>query len=118
MKIDARKLHSSAQEEKRRTAIKLWKKKLAVTEIASLLEVSHTAVHKWINAYKAEGISALKSKKRGHSGVGQRLTPDQSEHIKKLITDKLPDQLKLAYVLWTRKAVRELIEQEWLHKHT
>jgi transposase len=29
-----------------------------------------------------------------------------------LITDKLPEQLKLDYVLWTRKAVTELIEQE------
>ena len=30
----------------------------------------------------------------------------------KLICDKTPDQIKLDYALWTRKAVMELIKQE------
>ena len=112
MKIDARKLHSSAQEEKRRTAIKLWKKELAVSDIAITLDVSTKAVGNWITAYQSGGMAALKSRKRGHSGVGHRLSKSQEELIKKLITDKLPDQLKLDYVLWTRKSVQELIQQE------
>ncbi len=29
-----------------------------------------------------------------------------------MIQDKMPDQLKMHYALWTRKAVMELIEQE------
>lgn len=29
-----------------------------------------------------------------------------------MITDKMPDQLKLDYALWTRKAVMELIKHE------
>ena len=29
-----------------------------------------------------------------------------------MIVDTMPDQLKLPYALWTRKAVKELIERE------
>ncbi len=29
-----------------------------------------------------------------------------------MITDVMPDQLKLPYALWTRKAVKELVERE------
>ncbi len=114
MKIDARKLHSSAQEEKRRTAIKLWKGSQTFADIASLLEVSDTAVRKWVKAYKEKGISGIKAKPRGHGkDVNRRLSLDQESALKKMITDKLPDQLKLDYVLWTRKAVQELIFQEF-----
>ena len=114
MKIDARKLHSSAQEEKRRTAVKLWKKSHTFAEIASILEVSDTAIRKWVKAYQEHGLSGIKAKPRGHGkDVGRRLSPDQETALKKMIVDKLPDQLKLDYVLWTRKAVQELIDQEY-----
>src|SRR5690606_26891532 len=36
----------------------------------------------------------------------------QQHRIKSLIMDRTPDQLKLDYALWTRKAVMELITQE------
>ena len=45
-------------------------------------------------------------------GQTRRLTSKQEDHLQKLITDKAPDQLKLSYALWTRKAVMELIKQE------
>lgn len=114
MKIDARKLHSSAQEEKRRTAIKLWKKGNSFSEIASVLEVSQTAVRNWVKRYQEKGVSGIKSKPRGHgTGIGRVLSLAQEKALKKMIVDKLPDQLKLDYVLWTRKAVQDLIDQEY-----
>jgi len=33
--------------------------------------------------------------------------------IQVMIIDKMPDQLKLDYALWTRKAVKELVEKEF-----
>lgn len=114
MKIDARKLHSSAQEEKRRTAIKLWKKDDSFSDIASVLEVSQTAVRNWVKCYQEKGLPGIKSRARGHGkGVGRILSLTQETALKKMIMDKLPDQLKLDYVLWTRKAVQELIDQEY-----
>jgi transposase len=38
------------------------------------------------------------------------LTLEQEKRIQQLIQDRTPDQLKLAYALWTRQAVSELIE--------
>jgi transposase len=112
-KIDARKLPSSAQEEKRKTAIRLRKKGEQIKDIAETLEVTTRAVSGWIKKYKTGGSSSLKSRKRGpDKGTGKRLTTDQEKQIKRLIIDKTPDQLKMNYALWTRKAVMELIKQE------
>ena len=114
MKIDARKLHSSAQEEKRRIAIKFWKKSDSFSDIASVLEVSQTAVRNWVKRYQEEGMSGIRSRARGHGkGVGRLLSLTQETALKRMIMDKSPDQLKLDYVLWTRKAVQELIDQEY-----
>ena len=41
---------------------------------------------------------------------GRQLTAEQEKKIQQLIQDRTPDQLKLAYALWTRLAVSELIE--------
>jgi len=35
--------------------------------------------------------------------------PDQEKEIQRLLADKTPDQSKMIYALWTRKAVKELI---------
>ena len=41
------------------------------------------------------------------------LTPAQEDHIRKLIIEKRPEQLKMDFALWTRAAVGELIEREF-----
>ncbi len=113
MKEDARKLAPSAQEEKRKLAIKLWKKGLSQKEVAETVGTTPQTMSGWVKRYKTSGLSALKSRKRGPViGENRHLTADQESHVQKLIADKSPDQLKMAYVLWTRKAVMELIEQE------
>lgn len=113
MKEDARKLSPSAQEEKRKTAIKLRKKGMFIKDIAETLGVSPQAVSGWLKRYNTQGMSALKAKKRGpDKGVGCHLTPDQEKQVKQMIVDHQPDQLKMDYALWTRKAVMELIKQE------
>lgn len=114
MKKDGRTLKKQVQEEKRRTSIKLWKKSLSTPEIADLLEVSVRSVQLWISAYKSGGMSALKTRRMGSpKGAGKTLNEDQEAHIRRQIQDAYPDQLKLDYALWTRKAVMELIEKEY-----
>ena len=41
------------------------------------------------------------------------LTPKQEKQVQAMILDTMPDQLKLPYGLWTRRAVKELIEREF-----
>ncbi len=43
-------------------------------------------------------------------GSGRQLSAEQERQVQWLILDRTPDQLKLAYALWTRQAVSELIE--------
>ena len=113
MKEDARKLSPAAQEEKRKLAIKLWQKGLSQKEVAETVGTTQQTMSGWVKRYKNSGDSALQSRKRGRAvGTDRHLTACQEEQLQKLITDKSPDQLKMAYVLWTRKAVMELIEQE------
>lgn len=113
-KEDARKLSPSAQEEKRKLAIKLWKQGLPQKEVAQTVGTTPQTMSGWVKRYRAEGEKALRSRKRGASvGDSRHLTSEQEKRLQQLITDKSPDQLKMAYVLWTRKAVMELIEQEY-----
>jgi len=111
MKEDARKLSSQVQEEKRKQAIRLQKKGLRYKEIAELVGVHFETIGKWVRAYKANGAKGITIQARGRkTGSGRALTPGQEREIQCHITDKTPDQLKMVYALWTRKAVKELIE--------
>lgn len=47
------------------------------------------------------------------SGDGRLLEAAQEALVRKLITDKTPDQLKMPFALWTRAAVAQLIEQRF-----
>ena len=113
MKIDARKLSPEVQEEKRKQAIRLHKKGKPYKEIAELVEVHFETVGKWVRAYRESGIQAVSSKVRGRKkGASRKLTAEQEKVIQQLIIDKTPDQLKMVYALWTRKAVLELIQDK------
>lgn len=51
--------------------------------------------------------------KRGVKSADKKLlNQSQEQAIQKMIIDVMPDQLKLDYALWTRRAVKELIERE------
>ncbi len=112
MKEDARKLSSDILDEKRRLAIKLHKKGSQYKEIAELVGVHFETIGKWVRSYKAKGVKGIRSRPRGIKvGDGRSLLVEQEKEIQLLITDKTPDQLKMPYALWTRKAVKELIEE-------
>ncbi|MFC4876464.1 IS630 family transposase [Microbulbifer halophilus] len=114
MKEDARTLPASAQEEKRKQAIRMWKTgSYTHSEIGEQVGVHYLTVGRWIKKYQAGGTRALHAKPRGRQeGTGRWLTPEQETLIQKHLIDKTPDQLKLRYALWTRQAVQQLIQQE------
>jgi transposase len=83
-------------------------------EVASFLEVSRTSVVRWWRNYRQEGMNGLKQKTRGRRhGQKRRLDREQERSIQRMLVDKTPDQLKLPFALWTRKAVQEAIVQHY-----
>jgi len=65
--------------------------------------------------HEAAEAKALRDAPSGRkSGHGRLLDAAQEAMVRKLITGKTPDQLKMPYALWTRTAVAQLIEQRWL----
>lgn len=111
---DARTLSPLQLDELRSRAISLWEKGLNRRHVATLLDVHYNSVGRWIATYQSEGPGALRSAKRGRKKGGSRnLTPAQEKEIRKVITDKTPDQLKMPFALWTRRAVCDLVEKRY-----
>ena len=110
-KRDARNLSPTQLDELRARAIALWQMGWNHRAIAALLEVHYNSVGRWVAAFQTEGPGAIVSAKRGRkAGGSRRLSVVQERSVQKMITDKTPDQLKLPFALWTRRAVCELVE--------
>jgi transposase len=113
-KEDARSLPAAAKEEKRKQAVRLRQRGQSYGDIAESVGVHERTVIRWIRTYEEEGTKGLKAKALGRpTGAGRSLSVEQEKRIQQLIADKTPDQLKMAYALWTREAVKQLIEQEF-----
>lgn len=103
---DARSLSPEAQEALRMKAVQAVLAGRKKTEVAELFGVTRQTVGAWMRAYRAEGEKALRAKPQGRpKGQGTRLEPWQMAQVAKTLRDKMPDQLKLPFYLWTREAV-------------
>jgi transposase len=112
-KIDTRTLNQDVQEALRRQIVRLRESGRPNKEICEIVGVSESHCSKVWQRYKKQGAESLVKGVRGRSLGDQRnLTPEQEAEIKRLIIDKVPNQLKLSFALWTRDAVRLLIEQK------
>jgi len=111
---DARTLPPAAQEEKRRTAIRLRQADHTFAEIGTMLGVHWATVHGWWQRYEAGGLEALTARRRGRRlGTQRVLTPAQEWSIQRLVADKTPDQLRMPFALWTRAAIGALIQHRY-----
>lgn len=113
-KRDARQLSEKAQEELRVRAIKMHKDGVSGVKISKYFEVNPVTVSNWIKKYRQGGMAALKSKRRGvRKGTRSKLTEGQIKEVRKMITDKNPDQLKLGFALWTVEAVALFLFEQY-----
>lgn len=113
-KVDYRSLPEIERFIMRKMAISLIKSGKKKKDVARLLGVRPTSISEWVKKHKVDGITGLKSKKRGVKSEDKKLLSDEQEkEVQKMIIDIMPDQLNLDYALWTRKAVKELIEREF-----
>ena len=109
---DFRKLEPAVQAELRRRAVALVDAGKTRQEAAAAVGVNRRFVGEWVKARDLCGDGALDGAKRGRRPGEQLALQDKdAARIRRLITDKCPDQLKLPFALWTREAVAVLIEQ-------
>lgn len=113
-KIDLRKASTAEKEAIRIRAIMMHKHKIKQNEIAFLLGVHKNSIYQWVKIFKEQGKKGLKEVRKGRKkGDGKLLSNEQEKEIQKMIVDKMPDQLKLPYALWTRKAIVDLIKRTY-----
>jgi len=103
------------QEELRRRAVRLVvEERVSQSQAARMLAVGRQSVNGWVRDYRAGGEQALVARRRGRRPIEQMLLqPWQQAQICKTIREKNPDQLRLPFFLWTREAVRDLIERRF-----
>ena len=83
-------------------------------EVAAALGVHLKTITRWTGEHKKHGAAVFSARKRGRKpGEARHLSPEQEKALQRMIVEKTPDQLKLAFALWTRRAVCELIEREF-----
>lgn len=115
-KQDARKLDPAAQYELRKQVVRAWKRGRNRVQISEEIGLSYVAVCNIVKRYRAsedQGISALAPARRGRrEGESRALTAEQESHMQRLIGEKRPEQLKMAFALWSRTAVMQLVERE------
>jgi len=112
-KIDARTLGLSALQLLRRQVVQAVRGGMTQTGAAGTFGASLRAVSKWMRLDREGGLRALKLKRRGRRPGDGRLNAKQAARLRALIIDKMPDQLKLPFYLWTREAVARLIDREY-----
>jgi len=113
-KTDLRKANKSEKEAMRTLAISMYNKNITQKDISLFLGVRTNTISDWVKLYKQHGKKGLKEVKRGRKkGYGKLLSSAQELEVQKMIIDKMPDQLKLPYALWTRKAIKDLIKRTY-----
>ena len=111
MKQDGRSMSKEQQVEARRRAMILVGKHWHNRDVAVAVGVNQRTVRQWRQHRREHGTKSLLRDERGRAvGEGRTLTVEQEKEVRKLIADRLPDQLQLPFALWTRKAVAQLLE--------
>lgn len=106
---DGRHRTASSQETIRIQVIDFLKKQRGSQQQAADIFGLHVrSVNRMWHRYRHGGGRAIQARKRGVQG-GKKINGQQAAEVRRLIKEKLPDQLKLSYGLWTREAVQQLI---------
>jgi len=111
---DARKLDQKTQEALRHRAVLLVEKD--ATQDGRGVGGGSAPGHGQpvVGTYRRDGASGLEKGTRGRR-VGDQLILSASEErcVQRWIRDKMPDQVKLPFALWTAHAVRGLIDKKF-----
>jgi transposase len=110
---DARQLSDEVLEALRLRALRGCELGFTEADVADLLGVRRETVSRWWSAYASAGLDAVPGDRTGRPvGSGRTLSDEQANRIQRLIDDNSPEDLGIACPLWSRRAVRDLINKE------
>lgn len=86
-------------------------------EVAKIVRVSTHALEDWVTGFRKAGIEGLYDKPQ--PGNHRKLTNDQKETLKTLITTKTPEELGLKGTFWSPALVSQLVKNIYtvLYQH-
>ncbi|OPY70460.1 MAG: hypothetical protein A4E62_01546 [Syntrophorhabdus sp. PtaU1.Bin002] len=94
--------------------VRLRKRGFSNKVVAEGVDISVYHASRIWQSYQKGGMKAIEPGRRGRRLTEKRTpTNDQEKEMQYILIDKTPDQLKFPFALWTRKAVRELIEKKY-----
>ena len=111
-RVDLRKLNNDEMYAVKKQVVRLKEFGKSGAEIEELTGVNRSAVSRIWTAFQAGGLTAIKPKQPGRKkGSNILLSQEQEIEIRRTITDKTPDQLKLAGMLWTRQKIADYVKR-------
>jgi transposase len=111
---DARQLSDEVLEALRLRAIHGCELGFTEADVADLLGISRETVTRWWSAYARQGPDALPGDRTGRPlGSGRTLSDDQARHLRDRIDHESPEEFGIPSPLWSRRAVRDLIRNEY-----
>jgi putative transposase len=96
-----------ALEERRREAIRLYKKKHSLSDIGRLLNVSRQAVHKWVGKYTRQGESGLSATKA--TGRPNKTTKETIARTLARLIEKGAQAFGYLSDAWTTASLRDVL---------
>ena len=111
---DARQLSDEVLQALRLRALRGCELGYTEIEVAELLGLSRETVSRWWTAYAEDGVEALPGERTGRPvGSGRTLNDGQAAWLRTILNEKAPEDVGIASLLWTRRAVANLIRKEY-----
>lgn len=100
----------------RRTVIRLRQQSgMPVKTLATVAGVHVPTVESWLARAKREGVHSLGEKRRGRPvGACRKLTLVDEAWLREQIVGQTLQQMQLPFALWTRPAIKALVEERLL----
>jgi transposase len=109
---DARQLSDEVLEALRTRAVHGRALGYSEQTLADLLGVARETVSRWWSAFGQGGFDALPHDRTGRpTGSGRTLSDKQASQIQVVLNEQMPQAHGIASPLWTRRAVRDLIQR-------
>lgn len=110
----ARSLSADALQKLRRQVVAEVESGLSMTDVAQNYGISRKAVGNWVREYRSNGEQAFVVRKKGRrAGSRLALLPSQQAWVLQAISAGPPERAGLPFLLWTRRAVAELVHDEF-----